>query len=70
MMTHRYRLEYESRAKDSDRTISLSVPDIATALVVADINIAGDAAHLWDGEKHIAKLRRQKTASSGYWMVS
>lgn len=70
-MTHRYRLEYETRSEEhGERMISLDVPDIVTALVVADINIAGDAAQLWDGDKPIAKLQRQRRANSGYWQVN
>ena len=69
-MTHRYRLEYASKSEAGDQVISLDVPDIATALVVADINVPGHSAQLWDGEKKVAQLRRQKNADSGYWMVN
>ena len=65
----RYRIEYECRSAGDARLQSLSVPDIQTALIVADINLPRGSAELWEGERHIARIQKQAGPRSTYWRV-
>lgn len=66
----RYRLEYAACNDAQDVLIALDVPDICTALVVAEINAPAGGAHIYDGNRRIARLERQHSARGGYWSVS
>jgi hypothetical protein len=62
------RIEYPS-TRDASRTLSIDVPDVATALVVAQINRPGGDVALWDGDRQIAVLSSQSTGLSPLWQV-
>jgi len=66
---NRYRIEFHSNGTGKQPTC-LMAPDIQTALVVAEINMAGGSAELWDGDRHLAWLQRQPGTQSAYWRVS
>lgn len=48
----------------------LDVPDITTALVVAQINLDHGSAEIRDGERVLATIERRGGALSPYWRVS
>lgn len=62
-----YRIEYLSNGKQPGLRISLPVPDITTALVVADINRPDGAVELWNGDQQLARLQRD--SDSAFWKV-
>lgn len=62
------RIEYPS-TRDAGRTLSHDVPDVATALVVAQINRPGGDVALWDGDRQIAVLSSQGAGLSPLWQV-
>ncbi|RIV87956.1 hypothetical protein [Aurantiacibacter zhengii] len=64
----RYQLDFRTDASGAPQ--SFDVPDIATALVVADINLADGQASLRDGEKLVARLEKRHVGGSSYWHVS
>lgn len=68
-MEHYYRIQYPSRGDDGT-VLTFSVPDINTALVVAQINLPAGSAELWDGEKQLAVLQRQTGGGSAFWRVT
>ncbi|MFB0613442.1 hypothetical protein [Aurantiacibacter poecillastricola] len=49
---------------------SLDVPDLVTALVVADINLTSGTAQILEGEKVLARIEKRGNGSSPYWHVS
>ena len=63
------RIEYPSSQPGSARRISLDVPDVTTALVVAQINQPGGDVELWDGDRQIAVLRGHGDGLSPLWQV-
>lgn len=62
-----YRIEYLSDAGQPGLRISLPVPDITTALVVADINRPEGEVELWDGDHQLARLQRDQDCA--FWRV-
>ena len=48
----------------------LRVPNIATALIVADINLDRGLAELAVGERVLARLERQGRDHAPFWQVS
>lgn len=64
----RYELRIDRRG--AAQAISLDVPDLATALIVADISIGCGAAHIMDGERIVATIEKQSPAQSPYWRVA
>ena len=63
------RIEYPSQTLPGQR-LSLAVPDVATALVVAQINRPDGAVELWDGDRQIAVLCNQSDTHSPLWRVN
>ncbi|QZH74164.1 MAG: hypothetical protein JY451_10485 [Erythrobacter sp.] len=49
---------------------SLDVPDLPTALVVADINLDQGRAEIREGERLLATLEKQGRNAAPYWRVS
>jgi len=49
---------------------SLDVPDMVTALVVADINMEGGTARIHRGDRLVATLEKQGRGGAPYWRVS
>jgi hypothetical protein len=66
---HRYQLRFAAGPDETPGTLSLDVPDITTALVVADINAAGGSAEIWDGDHKLAALSRQSDGPRPLWQV-
>lgn len=65
----RYRLEYQADGPAGPQIMSLPVPNIATALIVADINLRHGSAEIWDGDTHLARVQKQRGRNSTYWRV-
>jgi hypothetical protein len=63
-----YRIEYLSDGDHPEQRLSLAVPDITTALVVAEINRPDGEVELWQGDRQLARL--QRAADSASWTVS
>ncbi len=49
---------------------SLDVPDLPTALIVADINLEQGQVEIFDGECLLATLEKQGHGAAPYWRVS
>lgn len=65
----RLQLEFQSAPRGMDHTFD--VPDIATALVVADINLAQGEARIRSDGKLLARLeKRHSVGHAPYWHVS
>jgi len=64
----RLRIDFASESATGGH--SMDVPDMATALVVADINMERGVARIHDGERLLATLEKQGRASAPYWRVS
>jgi hypothetical protein len=64
-----YRIEFLTQGPQPAERLSLSVPDIVTALVVADINRPTGDVELWEGDHQIARLHREKRGSAGFWQI-
>lgn len=58
--------------KDNAQQIGFETPDIAAALVVAEMNLDGGIAELREGERKLATLRRCDGNGGGaaVWIVS
>ncbi|TIX51266.1 hypothetical protein [Alteraurantiacibacter aquimixticola] len=69
-MHHEYRIEYLSCGNEPGRRMAIPVPDVRTALIVAEINMPGGSAELWDGDRQIARLQRRPGTRSAFWHVS
>ncbi len=63
-----YRIEYLSNGDQPGQRHSFRVPDITTALVVADINHPDGEVELWDGTRQLARLQRDSDCA--FWKVS
>lgn len=63
------RIEYLARDGAEPQRQSISVPDVQTALIVAQINSPQGAVELWDGEVHLARLESQQGDLSPLWRV-
>ena len=63
----RYELRID-RLGEAD-ALSLDVPDLATALIVADINIASGGARIFEGDRFVAKIEKQSPRQAPYWLV-
>lgn len=65
----RYRIEYSEIGDTGGQRTCLPVPDIATALVVADINLANGIAELREGETLVARLEKRGQQCATFWHV-
>ena len=65
----RIQLAIEPASGSLQDRIELEVPDEATALLVADINLHDGAAELRDGERVIAKLTKHGGPRATFWEV-
>lgn len=63
------RIEYPSTTAGSALRHSFAVPDVATALVVAQINHPEGAVELWDGDQQIAVLENHSGELTPLWRV-
>jgi hypothetical protein len=63
------RIEYLAHDGASPQRQSISVPDVQTALIVAQINHPEGEVELWDGEVQLARLQRQQGDLSPLWRV-
>jgi len=65
-----YRIEYLSnQGLQPGERMAMAVPDVRTALIVADINHPHGEVELWDGERQLARLHREDGGRSGYWHI-
>ena len=48
----------------------MEVPDVGTALVVAEINLTGGSAELLDGDRVIATFEKGGRNSAPFWRVN
>lgn len=62
-----YRIEFFSQGDHPGQRLSLAVPDITTALIVAEINRPDGDVELWEGERRLARL--QCEAGAAFWRV-
>jgi hypothetical protein len=69
MMTN-LRIEYLSGAEGIPERRTIPVPDIATALVVAQLNSPDGMVELWEGDRQLAVLERQRGDLSPLWRVN
>lgn len=63
----RYKLQIDRDG--AAETLSLDVPNLVTALIVADINIARGTAQILEGEKLVARIEKRGEAQSPFWVV-
>ncbi|MWV27270.1 hypothetical protein [Aurantiacibacter rhizosphaerae] len=68
MNVQRYELRIDRRG--ASESLCLDVPDLATALIVADINIASGAAQIFKGNKIVATIEKQSPRQAPYWRVA
>ena len=68
MIMQRYELRIDRT--DAAETLSLDVPDLATALIVADINIASGVAQIFQGDRIVATIEKQSPRQAPYWRVA
>lgn len=64
------RLRLKFASETSDGTLSFDVPDISTALIVAEINQANGHAEIHDGSRLVATLERRSGPAAPYWRIS
>lgn len=65
-----YRVEFDNNGTPDGERHSLTVPDVATALVVADINLKKGVAELYDEDGLVATLEKHGRDGKTYWAVS
>lgn len=63
----RYQLQIDRDG--AAETVNLDVPNLVTALIVADINISSGAAQILDGERVVARIEKRGEGDSPYWVV-
>jgi hypothetical protein len=51
-------------------TLELRSPSLQLAMIVADINMAGGSAEIWEGPTRIARVEKQSSAGAAYWKVN
>ncbi len=71
-MMSRYQLKYSSTPGTPGAAMpmqSIDVPDITTALLVADINLVRGRAEIWEGEKRLANIARGSYGPLPLWQV-
>ena len=64
-----YKLAYEARPALGEGTMEFDVPSLHIALVVAGINAGDGPAEIRDGNRVVARLRRQGSGASTFWQV-
>jgi len=65
----RLELRYSASNGEYPTTQSLDVPDIITALAVADIVAILGTAEIWEGTKRLAGLSRRSSGPRPLWQV-
>ena len=63
------RIEYLALDGAAPQRQSISVPSVQIALIVAQINNPEGEVELWDGDRQLARLKRQKGDLSPLWRV-
>lgn len=64
------RIEYFAAGEGATERHSVPVPDVQTALIVAQMNSPDGEVELWEGERQLARLHRQQGDLSPLWMVN
>ncbi len=63
------RIEYLGTGDGAPQRHSVPVPDVQTALIVAQMNSPDGEVELWEGEKQLARFQRQQGDLSPLWLV-
>ena len=63
----RYQLQIDRGEAGEEQ--NLDVPNLATALIVADINIARGTAQILKGEEVVARIEKHGAGQAPYWVV-
>ncbi|MEO5706552.1 MAG: hypothetical protein ABIT10_14030 [Alteraurantiacibacter sp.] len=63
------RIEYFAAGVGAPQRHSVPVPDVQTALIVAQMNSPDGEVELWEGETQLARLHRQQGDLSPLWRV-
>ena len=66
----RFKLRYPTNRNKLPVMQSLDVPDIVTALVVAEIVGTGGTLEIRDGEDVLAKVVKQGSDGAAFWRVN
>jgi len=66
----RYRLLINADDETGQASISLDAPSVPVALLVADINMDGGTAEIWDGGRRLARMRKRTGAHQSFWEVT
>ena len=64
-----YKLAYEARPSMGAGAMEFDVPSLHIALVVAGINAGDGPAEIRDGDRVVARLRRQGSGTGSFWQV-
>jgi len=64
------RIEYLANGVGATQRHTIPVPDVATALVVAQMNHPTGEVELWQGDRQLARLERQQGDLSPLWIVN
>ena len=65
----RFQLHYQSAGVTNHAPDQIDVPDIGTALVVADILDADGKIEIRDGEALVARFERRDNSGAPFWQV-
>ena len=65
----RIRIALDDRHSVNGDPVSIEALDIATALAIADINVASGSAELWDGPQRLGRLTKHGGSHATFWEV-
>ncbi|MXO73285.1 hypothetical protein [Alteraurantiacibacter buctensis] len=63
------RIEYLAHDAGVPQRHAIDVPSVQIALIVAQINNPEGEVELWDGDRQLARLKRQEGDLSPLWKV-
>ena len=66
----RFQLRFPDGEDGQTKMDGVDVPDIVTALVVADILSGGGTVEIRDGAALVAKVEKQASSGAPFWKVS
>ncbi|WP_137681015.1 hypothetical protein [Aurantiacibacter suaedae] len=65
----RYSLHISPAPAAGSSPMTFDVPDLRTALIVAEINMASGVAEVWQKDRRLASVRRVNAERLPYWQV-
>ncbi|MEN7538739.1 hypothetical protein [Aurantiacibacter flavus] len=65
----RYSLHISPAPAAGGSPMIFDVPDLRTALIVTDINMASGVAEVWQKDRKLASVRRVNSERLPYWQV-